>query len=425
MNKILKYFIFIITIFFTSCSPNNENEKIKLEIMLPSGDYQEVFKEEVIPRFTKENPQIDILLSDDRNLETRIAAGDSPNLYAGTFGYIPAKYAKLDLILPLDEFEDFEDLKSKINDKFMYKNFGQYYYIPWNATTTIMIYNKELFKEAGLDPEKPPKTWKEYLEYAEKISKLPNREDGTKVYGNVFWNEMLNQGGWYWSMLAPIYYSGNNGKYQLLNKFGTNVIFNEKEAYFKEFLSFMKEAQKYAPKTMEQNFFSRNIGMWLQFGYGWKGNLKNAKGSPMIIGKDVGIAVIPVREERMTSYSTLDGRALMIFRNKNEKKEKAAWEMIKFLMREDINQITNEKLAQLPVLKSLKNNEYYKTNEIKIFMEQLENTIINEPFAYSDYIQTTVLQEYTETVVLNRKSIEKGLKAAIEKSKKYIISQQN
>jgi sn-glycerol 3-phosphate transport system substrate-binding protein len=35
------------------------------------------------------------------------------------------------------------------------------YSLPWNASTGIMFYNKKAFKDAGLDPEKPPKTWEE------------------------------------------------------------------------------------------------------------------------------------------------------------------------------------------------------------------------------------------------------------------------
>lgn len=39
-------------------------------------------------------------------------------------------------------------------------------------------YNKDLFRKAGLDPNKPPKTWPELYEYAKKISAL-----GDDIYG--------------------------------------------------------------------------------------------------------------------------------------------------------------------------------------------------------------------------------------------------
>jgi len=47
------------------------------------------------------------------------------------------------------------------------------YAFPWYASIPILMYNKDLFKKAGLDPTKPPKTWNEVFEYSRVIrSKL-------------------------------------------------------------------------------------------------------------------------------------------------------------------------------------------------------------------------------------------------------------
>jgi sn-glycerol 3-phosphate transport system substrate-binding protein len=40
---------------------------------------------------------------------------------------------------------------------------------PFNVSTPILYYNKDLFRTAGLDPEKPPKTWPELGEAAKKL----------------------------------------------------------------------------------------------------------------------------------------------------------------------------------------------------------------------------------------------------------------
>ncbi|MGN6411528.1 MAG: sn-glycerol-3-phosphate ABC transporter substrate-binding protein UgpB [Nitrobacter sp.] len=40
---------------------------------------------------------------------------------------------------------------------------------PFNVSTPILYYNKDLFRTAGLDPEKPPKTWPEVGEAARKL----------------------------------------------------------------------------------------------------------------------------------------------------------------------------------------------------------------------------------------------------------------
>ncbi len=50
-----------------------------------------------------------------------------------------------------------------------YMKDGKLYSMPYNSSTPIFYYNKDAFKKAGLDPDKPPKTWKEVESYAKKI----------------------------------------------------------------------------------------------------------------------------------------------------------------------------------------------------------------------------------------------------------------
>ncbi len=40
---------------------------------------------------------------------------------------------------------------------------------PFNSSTAIFYWNKDAFKKAGLDPDKPPRTWKEFVADAEKL----------------------------------------------------------------------------------------------------------------------------------------------------------------------------------------------------------------------------------------------------------------
>ena len=50
-----------------------------------------------------------------------------------------------------------------------YSKDGNLYSMPFNSSTPIFYYNKEAFQKAGLDPAKPPQTWKQVEEYAKKI----------------------------------------------------------------------------------------------------------------------------------------------------------------------------------------------------------------------------------------------------------------
>lgn len=41
--------------------------------------------------------------------------------------------------------------------------------LPFNSSTPILYYNKDVFEKAGLDPETPPKTWAEFADFSKKI----------------------------------------------------------------------------------------------------------------------------------------------------------------------------------------------------------------------------------------------------------------
>ncbi|UDN35134.1 MULTISPECIES: extracellular solute-binding protein [unclassified Proteus (in: enterobacteria)] len=391
----------------------------RLEIMVPSGNYVSFIRNTVVPEFKKQHPNVELVVSNDEQLDTRMAAGDNPNIYIGVYGYQPAHLAKLGKLAYLDKFDGFNELISRIDSHFLHQNFGRTYYIPWNATTQMMIYNKALFIEAGLDPNSPPETWDEFLIAAEKISSLPTRKDGNKVYGTVFWNDVLSFGSWYWNLLAPIYYNVNQGNFQLLNKYGTDVVFDKPEAHMAEFITLMQRAQKYAPPTMEKSFFSRNIGMWLQFGFGWKASLTTAAGNPMVIGDDVGIAPIPVMKKGDIHYSILDGRAIMVFKNTSEK-ENLSWDLINLLMRDDINLKANIELGQLPTLKTLKEHDYFQSDEAKPFVKQLDNALLSEPHAKVTDIAEIFLSNYARVVLKNELTPEQAVNQSAKTAREIL-----
>ncbi|EAM8615962.1 extracellular solute-binding protein [Salmonella enterica] len=408
-------------IFVLSSLPVFANER--LEVMVPSGSYVSFMRNTVVPEFKKHYPDIQLIISNDEQLDTRLAAGDPPNIYIGVFGYQPAEFARLGKLTYLDKFAGFSKLISRIDEHFLHRNFGRTYYIPWSVSTQMMIYNKALFSEAGLDPEHPPETWSEFLIAAEKISALPARKDGNKVYGTVFWNEVLSFGSWYWNLLAPMYYSINQGRYQLLNHYGTDIVFDKPEARMAEFMATMLRAQNFAPPTMEKNFFSRNIGMWLQFSFGWKATLSSAAEYPMIIGKDVGIAPIPVLNKGDTHYSNLDGRAIMIFKS-SDKKEKESWALVNLLMRDDISLKANIEIGQLPTLKSLQRHPYFQSPEAKPFVDQINNTILSEPFANASGIADIILANYAKVILKNELTPEQAVIKSAKESR-YLLFRHN
>jgi multiple sugar transport system substrate-binding protein len=69
---------------------------------------------------------------------------------------------------------------------------GVPYGIPFETDVRVLYWNKQAFKEVGLDPEKPPKTWDDLWAYADKLDK--KNDDGT--YARVAFNPDFGNAGW-------------------------------------------------------------------------------------------------------------------------------------------------------------------------------------------------------------------------------------
>ena len=79
-------------------------------------------------------------------------------------------------IVPFDDFVKTDEEKkwlASFYPAFMLNSQtgGKTWGIPFQRSTVVLYWNKEAFKEAGLDPEVPPKTWDEQIAFAQKLTK--------------------------------------------------------------------------------------------------------------------------------------------------------------------------------------------------------------------------------------------------------------
>lgn len=68
--------------------------------------------------------------------------------------------------------------------------------MPFNSSTPIMYYNKNVFEEAGLDPETPPKTWEELEEFSNQIMESGAADCGFTT-GWISWVQLENFSAWH------------------------------------------------------------------------------------------------------------------------------------------------------------------------------------------------------------------------------------
>jgi len=68
-----------------------------------------------------------------------------------------------------------------------YRVNGKLYCMPFNSSNAVMFYNRTLFEKAGLDPNKPPKTYKELYEYSKMLTKKMIKEmSNRQVFVGIF-----------------------------------------------------------------------------------------------------------------------------------------------------------------------------------------------------------------------------------------------
>ena len=89
-------------------------------------------------------------------------------------------------------------------------------------------------------------------------------------------------------------------------------------------------------------------------------------------------------------------------------------------MRDDYNLQACKYLGQLPTLKVLKNDPFFKLPDSKPFVDQLVNTIPNEPIAEVDDIANIILQTYSKVVIEQSMTPEEAVTQIAEESRKAL-----
>ena len=125
-------------------------------------------------------------------VSTAAAAGELPDLLGVDLIYMPDFNSAGLMVDITDRVEalEFADALAPAHME-MGEWEGAYYSVPLSIDTSSLVYNKDLFEQAGLDPESPPTTFAEIEEYAKAVDALGDDYHGFYIAGacpgcNVF-----------------------------------------------------------------------------------------------------------------------------------------------------------------------------------------------------------------------------------------------
>lgn len=305
--------------------------------------------EELIGRFNKENPDISVqsvfipgseLLS---KIQTAVLSGRTPDLAISDIIGVPlivetGKLVDLSQLIKRDDY----DAADFYEQQLVYGRKGnQLFSLPVSTSNLGLFWNKELFAQAGLDPEVPPKTWEELVEFGEII------KEKTGKWGY----ELFTQGGegttWQWQ----VFLWGAGGEFLDPGSNYKKAVFNS-EAGVKALQFWVDLINKYKISP---------IAPWGLFGRGEAAMVMDGSWMvqffPMQVNFELGAAPFPYPTGGQPA-TNMGGEQIFIFKT-NPEKEEAAWKFIKWFTSTPIQVEWDKATGFIPVKDSVATDKGY------------------------------------------------------------------
>ena len=226
---------------------------------------------------------------------------------------------------------------------------------PYNSSSPILFYNKDLFEKAGLDVNNPPKTWPEVWEAARKIKTSGAAECG---YTSTWLTWIQTENFAAWNNLS--YANNENG----LADTNVELKFNSPEfvEHFQSIADLAKEGVfRYGGRTSEaKNLFLSGECAILTESSGGLGDIVKS-------GMNYGIGQLPYYEGDGRPQNTIPGGAsLWVFGGKSDEEYKGIAEFFNFLSQTEVQARLHQVSGYLPVTmeayKATKDSGFYEKN---------------------------------------------------------------
>ncbi len=222
---------------------------------------------------------------------------------------------------------------------------GEIWTMPYAMSNIVLYYNKDMFKAVGLDPNKPPTTWGELVDYAKKLTRDVNGDGKVDEWGLSF---PIQAGtGTVYYYITFLWQAGG----ELYNADYTKAVFNSPAGV--EALQFwMDLVHKHGVVPLAppaEGFTVGRIAMELASSSTLETRQAKCK-------FPIGVAHIPAGKNKVTGVG---GNNLAIFKNTSAK-EAAAWKFVKWMTSAEMNLKWSTMTGYTPLRDSVVNSQGYK-----------------------------------------------------------------
>jgi sn-glycerol 3-phosphate transport system substrate-binding protein len=232
-------------------------------------------------------------------------------------------------VVPVQEFVDrekFDLTQLEPNIVAYYRVGDRLYSMPFNTSTAILYYNKDMFKKAGLNPNQPPRTFEEIEEDAKKLVQSGATTSGItiSIYGWFFEQLLARQG--------ALYANNGNGR----DKAATEVVYNHEEEGAR-ILDWWTGMVKAGVATNPGRAPSGNAAAQRALAGGQTAMIFESTATLRSLltqsgGRfEIGTGYFPKPPAAKNGGSIVGGASAWILKNRPPAEQQAAWEFVKFI----------------------------------------------------------------------------------------------
>jgi len=372
--------LILLAMVILGCGPKTEqtlnNQRVVITYWAAPNQQEMMLANQLVSEWNKNNPDIHVRLqalpanqSTEEVLMAAIAAKTTPDVCSNIWPGTVPEYVRANALVSLSQFSDFDSLaESRIGwDRMVQFRSadGQYYQIPWKTNPVMMIYNKDLFKAAGI--ASPPRTYSEFLFDAQKLTSYSNANVGNGHYWMgyrdirpIWWQRYFD--------FFTFYCAASHGHPMVSNdsvNADTNAI---RSVYY--FFQKCFSNQYFPRTTFQYDPFIAGV-VATEFVGPWTISYIRQNFPDKI---NYGIGPVPVPDSSKGAvYTYGDHKSIVIFSTTRYPME--SWRFVKYLLSVESDLKLLEIASQIPVrrdiLKEPKFERFFNQNKImKIFAEQ-------------------------------------------------------
>ena len=295
---------------------------------------------------------------------------------------------------------------------------GKMLSMPFNSSTPVLYFNKEAFKKAGLDPNKPPKTWPEVADYARKLVKVGYTGFSTAW---ISWIQLENFSAWH---NVPIGTKANG-----FGGLDTEFVFNSplQVKHIQQLADWQKDKIFiYGGRRNLGNakFSSEEVAMYTESSAGYAGFKKTCK-------FDFGTSMLPYWPDApgAPQNTIIGGASLWVMAGHSPEEYKGVATFFKYLSSPAVQADWHQFTGYLPITMAAyeltkKQGVYKKDPGMETALKQMT---LNKPtenskgLRFGNYVQErSVIYNELEAIFAGKKTAQQGLDDAVKAGNKLL-----